>query len=37
MRDPMALPNTTKYSEVEITGEAMLCASVRKVRIISFT
>ena len=35
MREPMAEPNTTKYSDVEITGEAMLCNSVRKVRAIS--
>ena len=31
----MAAPNTTKYSDVEITGETMLCISVRKVRAIS--
>ena len=35
MREPMAEPNTTKYSEVVITGEAMLCISVRHVRAIS--
>ena len=29
MREPIAEPNTTKYSEVEITGEAMLCIRVR--------
>ena len=34
-REPMAAPNTTKYSEVDSTGEAMLCISVRKVRAIS--
>ena len=31
----MAAPNTTKYSDVEITGEMMLCISVRQVRAIS--
>ena len=31
----MAAPNTTKYKEVESTGEAMLCISVRRVRDIS--
>jgi hypothetical protein len=35
MREPIAAPNTTKYSEVEITGEMMLCISVRQVRAIS--
>ena len=35
MRVPIAAPNTTKYSEVEITGEMMLCISVRRVRAIS--
>jgi hypothetical protein len=35
MREPIAEPNTTKYSEVEITGEAMLCIRVRQVRAIS--
>jgi hypothetical protein len=35
MREPMAAPKTTKYSDVEITGERMLCMSVRKVRAIS--
>jgi hypothetical protein len=35
IREPMAEPNTTKYSEVEITGEAMLCSNVRQVRAIS--
>ena len=33
--DPIAAPKTTKYSEVEITGEMMLCISVRRVRAIS--
>ena len=35
MRDPIAAPNTTKYSDVETTGETMLCKSVRHVRAIS--
>jgi hypothetical protein len=35
MRDPIAAPKTTKYSDVEITGEMMLCISVRRVRAIS--
>ena len=35
MREPMAEPNTTKYSEVVITGAAMLWKMVRKVRDIS--
>jgi hypothetical protein len=35
MREPIAAPNTTKYSEVEITGEATLCTSVRNQRDIS--
>jgi len=35
MRAPMAEPNTTKYSEVEITGVAMLCSRVRQVRASS--
>ena len=35
MREPIAAPKTTKYSEVEITGETMLCISVRRVRAIS--
>jgi len=35
MREPMAAPNTTKYSEVEITGDATLCINVRMVRDIS--
>ena len=26
MREPIAAPNTTKYSEVDSTGEAMLCS-----------
>ena len=25
MREPIAEPNTMKYSDVEITGDAMLC------------
>jgi len=33
----MAAPNTTKYSDVEITGATMLCSSVRPVRAISNT
>ena len=35
MREPMAEPNTTKYSEVVMTGVAMLWNSVRQVRDIS--
>jgi len=35
MREPIAEPNTTKYSDVEITGAMMLCISVRRVRAIS--
>ena len=30
MREPMAAPKTTKYREVEITGEMTLCSSVRR-------
>jgi hypothetical protein len=32
MREPIAEPNTTKYSDVLITGVAMLWKSVRQVR-----
>ena len=35
MRLPMAAPKTTKYSEVEITGDTKLCVRVRKNRAIS--
>ena len=35
MREPIAAPKTTKYNDVEITGETMLCNSVRRVRAIS--
>jgi hypothetical protein len=35
MREPIAAPNTTKYNDVESTGEAILCISVRNVRAIS--
>jgi hypothetical protein len=35
MREPMAAPKTTKYKDVEITGDTMLCSSVRPVRAIS--
>ena len=35
MREPMAEPNTTKYSDVVNTGVSMLCTTVRKVRAIS--
>ena len=35
MREPIAAPNTTKYSDVVMTGAPMLCTSVRKVRAIS--
>jgi hypothetical protein len=31
----MAVPNTMKYSEVEITGATMLCIIVRQARAIS--
>jgi hypothetical protein len=35
MREPMAEPNTTKYSDVVITGVRTLCTSVRLKRAIS--
>ena len=35
MRVPMADPKTTKYSDVEITGETIVCNNVRFVRAIS--
>ncbi len=35
MREPIAEPNTTKYSDVVMTGVAMLWNSVRQVRAIS--
>ena len=35
MREPMAAPNTTKYSEVVITGVTRLCHNVRLKRAIS--
>jgi hypothetical protein len=35
MREPIAAPKTTKYSEVDSTGEAMDWVMVRKVRAIS--
>ena len=35
IRVPIAVPNTTKYKTVEITGDMMLCTNVRKVRAIS--
>jgi hypothetical protein len=35
MREPIADPKTTKYSDVETTGETTLCNSVRNVRDIS--
>ena len=35
MREPMAAPNTMKYSEVDSTGEAIDCIRVRMVRAIS--
>tara|TARA_B100000674_G_scaffold477395_1_gene472967 strand:- start:129533 stop:129685 length:153 start_codon:yes stop_codon:yes gene_type:complete len=35
MREPMAEPNTIKYSDVDNTGDAMLCINVRQVRAIS--
>jgi hypothetical protein len=35
MRAPMAVPKTMKYSDVDSTGEAMLCIRVRPVRAIS--
>ena len=37
MREPMAAPKTTKYSDVDSTGEMMLCITVRKARDISNT
>ncbi len=37
MREPIAAPKTTKYSDVEMTGVTMLCSSVRPVRAISNT
>ena len=35
MREPIAAPNTTKYSDVVITGVTRLCQSVRRKRAIS--
>ncbi len=35
MREPIAAPNTTKYSEVDSTGDRIDSISVRKVRAIS--
>ena len=35
MREPIAAPNTTKYSDVLITGAAKLCHNVRSARDIS--
>ena len=35
MREPMAAPNTTKYNEVEITGDTTLCNRVRRMRASS--
>jgi hypothetical protein len=35
IREPMAAPNTTKYKDVEMTGDATLCISVFHVRSIS--
>ena len=35
IREPIAEPNTTKYSDVESTGATMLCTIVRHVRAIS--
>jgi len=35
MREPSAAPNTTKYSEVEMTGDTMVCVTVRRARAIS--
>jgi hypothetical protein len=36
MREPIAPPNTTKYSAVVMTGTATLCQMVRRVRAISW-
>jgi hypothetical protein len=33
--EPIAVPKTTKYKEVDITGDAMLCMSVRNQRASS--
>jgi hypothetical protein len=35
MREPIAEPNTTKYSDVVITGVTRLCHTVRIARAIS--
>jgi hypothetical protein len=35
MREPIAAPKTTKYKDVEITGETMLCSNVRQNLAIS--
>jgi hypothetical protein len=35
MREPIAAPKTTKYNDVDSTGEAMLWVRVRNVRAIS--
>jgi hypothetical protein len=35
MREPIAEPNTTKYSAVDKIGDAMLWMTVRNVRAIS--
>jgi hypothetical protein len=35
MREPIAEPKTTKYSDVVITGVTRLCTSVRAARAIS--
>jgi len=35
MREPIAEPNTTKYSEVLMIGVTRLCTSVRRKRAIS--
>jgi hypothetical protein len=35
MREPIAAPKITKYSEVESTGATILCTTVRIMRAIS--
>jgi hypothetical protein len=35
IREPIAAPKTTKYRDVEMTGETMLCSNVRQVLAIS--
>jgi ABC-type transporter Mla MlaB component len=35
MREPIAAPKITKYSDVDSTGATMLCTRVRRMRAIS--